>query len=411
METQTFTDDGQAGREARGQALATLGQIRQVGQKWVVPSQTGSGRYIVDLADETCTCEDFRLRGVKCKHQHATEWFIIRQDNPDGTVTETVVARRTYRQDWPAYNLAQTTEREHVEKLLRALCDGIVQPPRKNGRPRLPLGDLVYSAILKVYGGMSGRRSQTDVRRCRDAGLVGKAPSYNSIFRAFENPELTPILTTLVEESALPLRDLEWQFAQDSTGFSTSTYERYFDVKHGGFKQRHPFVKLHAMIGTNTNVVTSARVSDSGDAPLLPPLLDATVKAGWNVAEVSADKGYLSKANVEAIAAVGAVPYIPFKENSTGNGPALWRQLFAFFMLKRPEFLAHYHRRSNNETSFHMIKAKFSPSVRSKLPVARTNEVLAKVICHNLCCLVSAIYESGLTPEFWRTTPAGAVLQ
>ena len=47
-----------------------------------------------------------------------------------------------------------------------------------------------------------------------------------------------------------------------------------------------------------------------------------------------------------------------------------------------------------------MIKTKFGDSLRSKSDVAMKNETLAKVLCHNICCLVSAIYELGIEPEF-----------
>jgi hypothetical protein len=30
------------------------------------------------------------------------------------------------------------------------------------------------------------------------------------------------------------------------------------------------------------------------------------------------------------------------------------------------------------------------------------NEVLCKVLCHNICCLLHAIYELGITPTFPR---------
>jgi transposase len=393
-------------REERGRQIARGGKIKRLGKRYAVPSQNSSesAGYLVDLTKAHCTCPDHETRRVKCKHQHAVEFTILwsQTQDADGNVTEMVaIQRKTYAQNWPAYNAAQVNEQEHVERLLRALCDGIVEPARGKGRPRLPLGDLVYSAVLKVYGTMSGRRAQSDLRNCQAKGHVAAAPSYNSIFRAFESPTLTPILKALIEEAASPLRSVERQFAQDSTGFSTTTYERWFDQKHGKLCSQRPFVKLHAFIGTHTNVVTSAEVTDSGDCPMLPAMLDATVKAGFNVEEVSADKAYLSKVNVAAIRAVGATPYIPFKENSTGKGPELWREMFAFYMLRRPEFLEHYHRRSNVETTFSMIKMKFGAGVRSKLPVAQENEVLAKVLCHNLCCLVGSIYETGLKPAFW----------
>ena len=47
-----------------------------------------------------------------------------------------------------------------------------------------------------------------------------------------------------------------------------------------------------------------------------------------------------------------------------------------------------------------MIKAKFRDHVRSKTDVAMKNEALCKVLCHNIGCLISAIYELGITPTF-----------
>jgi hypothetical protein len=48
-----------------------------------------------------------------------------------------------------------------------------------------------------------------------------------------------------------------------------------------------------------------------------------------------------------------------------------------------------------------MIKAKFGDSVRSKTDTAMKNEVLAKIVAHNICCLISAIHELGLDLVFW----------
>lgn len=136
------------------------------------------------------------------------------------------------------------------------------------------------------------------------------------------------------------------------------------------------------------------------DSPQLPALVGTTARR-FALTEVSADKGYTSKRNLEAVAAVGAVPYIPFKSNTTGEGPDLWHKLWHFYQFNRREFLEHYHKRSNVETAFSMIKGKFGASVWSKKPVAQVNEILCKVICHNLCVLVQSIYELGIEPTFW----------
>jgi len=34
------------------------------------------------------------------------------------------------------------------------------------------------------------------------------------------------------------------------------------------------------------------------------------------------------------------------------------------------------------------------------------NEVLAKFVCHNICCVIAAIYERGIDPVFWGWTVA-----
>ena len=47
-----------------------------------------------------------------------------------------------------------------------------------------------------------------------------------------------------------------------------------------------------------------------------------------------------------------------------------------------------------------MMKRKFGDYVRSKTDVAMKNEVLCKFLAHNICCLISAIYELGLQPVF-----------
>ncbi len=51
-----------------------------------------------------------------------------------------------------------------------------------------------------------------------------------------------------------------------------------------------------------------------------------------------------------------------------------------------------------------MIKRKFGDSVRSKGDLAMKNEVLAKVLCHNLCCLIQSMEEFGIDPQFACTT-------
>lgn len=398
-------EDAQVVRRDRGLRIASAKRIKAVGTVWIVPSASHSGSYVVagDSAP-TCTCPDFELRREACKHVFAVE-FVRHRITANGIpVTEHL--KVTYSQDWPAYNAAQTTEKDTVQVLLKDLCDGIITAPHPGRGPKpIPLCDAVYGMTMKVYTGMSGRRATSDIRACAQAGHMTRVPHYNSLFNYFEKPEVTPVLTALVQDSAAPLAAIESQFAADATGFATSVYKRWYDAKYGKEMKEATWVKAHIMTGTLTNVVTAITVTDgtSHDSPELPTLL-ADTSRHFKMAEVSADKGYLAHHNVAEIVKYGATPYIPFKSNSQGAGALAWSRMYGLFTYKKPEFAAHYHRRSNVESTFSAIKRKFGGSVRSKMFVAQQNEVLAKALCHNLSVLGHAIHELGIEPTFGQRT-------
>ena len=53
------------------------------------------------------------------------------------------------------------------------------------------------------------------------------------------------------------------------------------------------------------------------------------------------------------------------------------------------------------ESTFSAITRKFGDSVRSKTDTAMVNEVLAKIVCHNLTCLIQEWYTLGIDPTDW----------
>jgi len=161
--------------------------------------------------------------------------------------------------------------------------------------------------------------------------LLGKAPHYNSAFRYLENPALTPLLKTLIEESTSPLKAVETDFAVDSSGFSTSALVHWYDERFGRQRHERRWVKVHLMCGVHTHVVASVEVTptDSADAPQFAGLI-ATTARRFPVHEVSADKAYLSLDNLQLVANLGGVAYIPFKQRTTGLRPdfdALWNRM------------------------------------------------------------------------------------
>ncbi len=395
-------------RKLKGRQLSKSNRIQKTNGVWVVPSQTGIGVYIVKELKTTphCTCPDFEARNCKCKHIYAVEFIIERKKNKDGSTTITskmvLSERKTYSQDWSNYNKAQTNEKEYFGVLLKNLCSGIEHTPQKGaGRPKLPISDVLFSSVMKVYTTFSGRRAKSDLRDCVQKDLISTDMHYNTIFKYLEKPEITPILKSLIEQSALPLQSVENNFSIDASGFSTTNYERWYDQKWGKLFSQKKWLKAHITIGNKTNIITSVEITDSytHDSTQFMELVNDTNK-NFNVKEIMADKAYLKKTDIEQIVNMGINPFIPFKSNTTGVGSEIWQKLFHFYNYNRPEFLKHYHERSNVETTFSMIKGKFGMGLRSKTDTAQKNELLCKILAHNICCLVSSIFELGIEVDF-----------
>jgi transposase len=75
-------------------------------------------------------------------------------------------------------------------------------------------------------------------------------------------------------------------------------------------------------------------------------------------------------------------------------------------MMHREELLKVYHKRSNAESTFSVIKRVFGDSVRSETQRAQINEVLLKVLAHNIRCLIHAMTELGISPSLWELADA-----
>lgn len=400
-------------REQRGLAIAALCKLNGKNGVWAVPSQSGSGKYEV-IHDGTmpprCTCPDFETRACKCKHIYAVEYTIQREVNKDGsttlTETMTVTKKVTYKQDWPAYNMAQATEKKRLQVLLADLLRNVQEPERptnKRGRKPHLLKDAIFAAALKVYCGLSARRFSCDLLDAHEAGYTTVPIPGAKVTKFFEDPRLTPILHQLIAKSAAPLKVVETDFAVDSTGFSTSRFEKWFDFKYGTTRQQAVWVKVHAAVGVKTNVITAVRIldKDSGDSPQFKPLVQKTAET-FTVREVSADKAYGSNENFGAVDELGGTAFIAFKANATGACGGLFEKMFGYFQFQREEFLAHYHKRSNVESTFSAVKRKFGDSVMSRTDTAMVNETLCKLLCHNLTCLIQEQETLGIVPIFWK---------
>lgn len=391
-------------REQRGKLIAQKYRIRRTDKGYEVPNQFNKGKYLVKVRydKKECNCPDYELRKCKCKHIFAVEYTLKEEIDKEGNTVITQTVKKTYPQNWKSYNISQQTEKEKLMELLADITSRIRQPAYTFGRPKGNLGDNIFAMVFKTYSTFSGRRFATDMKWALEKGFIENRVPYNTMFDYFKKPELTPILAKMVILTSLPLRTAETKFNIDSTGFGTSNFQRWYSFKHGKEICSRRWVKCHFVNGSKSNIITSVKITTENDAdcPQLKEMAKDTAKY-FNMEELSGDKAYLSKDNFELVNSLGGTFYVPFKSNSKGSGNGMiWKKMYHFFMLNNEEYLQHYHARSNAESTVHMIKSKFGDRVRSKLWTAQVNEVLCKIIAHNICCVIMEMNELGSESNF-----------
>ena len=402
-------------REEKGLRIAALLQVKRKGKVWIVPSQSGNQDYKVEIGPESfsCTCPDFQSHQKKCKHVYAVEFVQQREQGVqlthDRQITEIAgKAKVTYGQNWPVYNKVQKEEKHLFQALLHDLTSSIQSPPQLRGKPRMPLSDILSACALRVYSTLSGRRAMGDLKDAYDKGHLSKLPSYNVVFKYFESDKLTPYLIHLIVQAARPLETVETHFSPDSSGFGTQNYFSWFNARYGHKQDNHDWVKAHVFVGKLTHVITAVEISDrhANDGPFFDPLIKETAER-FTIKEVSADKAYSSRHNLRLVVNLKGMPYIAFKDNAVESGVCeVWDRIYHYYALHKEEFMERYHQRSNVETTFWMVKSKFNDEMRSKLPVAQINELLSKVLCHNVCCVIQSIHELGIEADFSKKPSA-----
>lgn len=317
--------------------------------------------------------------------------------------------------DWRAYNAYQQAEGALFPQLAWDLLQCVPEPPYKgNGRPSLPLRDVLLYGLTQQFRHNGARRHKSDGNRLQEDGLTTQNPHCQAATRIFTDPNLIPTLQKVVTLAALPVAVLEDSATIDSTGLACARYGTYRETLYGPRRAHREWVKLHALMGLRSKVIIAARVTPGNvhDTTQLPALLK-DAQPYFHLQRILADKAYSSKKNIYTITAMGATPYIPFrsgKNTPAGNTGAAsyrggihakaWRRSWHYFNLYRDEFNEMYRFRGNAETGNSAFKGVLNEHIRARKPAARVNEALCRVIAHNIRQLVRVMHEYGVPPDF-----------
>ncbi|MBU2633891.1 MAG: transposase [Nanoarchaeota archaeon] len=320
--------------------------------------------------------------------------------------------RKTYKQPWHEYNLSKTQEKLFFLNFLHEAVESLDIEDNYIGKGRYPhlIQDMIKCMCIKVYNKSASRNIISDLKLLQGFGHIFKVPHFNIISKYMSSKDTTKYLQDLITITSEPLKEIDTIASADATGFSTFNKRDWIDVRMSQ-RLKKDFKKLHILTGVKSNTVISAKVTEGtcADSNYLPYLLEKSIY--FDLKEVSADKGYLSIKNCEAIAKIGATPFIMPKKNTQGatakKGSA-WYKMIRFWKNNESLFRRHYHKRSNVESTFAMIKRNYLPYVRSKSYTGQVNEVLIKIICHNLAVLIMSIFEYGINVDKFRLLNSNA---
>jgi len=158
-------------------------------------------------------------------------------------------------------------------------------------------------------------------------------------------------------------------------------------------------VKLHAAIEMNWRAIVSFHFTRTyvHEVNYLEPLLESL----WDIGNVLADSGYLSRENCRVIYRKGGTPYIRPKKNTTGKSwqgkrHVYWdpfTEMIEQYQKNPNEWMKVYHQRSNIEAVFSALKRKLGGYVSSIKRNIQHVEIALKIIVYNLMILARKIVE------------------
>lgn len=369
---------------------------------YLVKSQSKRGWYQVAWCGDKwcCECNDYIKRQKPCKHILVLQLYFSRFVSIEGKKIEP--PRKKYPRNWSKYNQAQKNERQYLEKFLGDLVKTVKEPERSRGRPSLKVSDALFCCILKVYNKIASRKTGDLIKKAYEANYISHNANHNCISKTLLNPEITPVLQDLVLRSASPLRDVETDFAVDSSGFRCSSFGAYNGERYIQNKT-HNWIKVHVSIGVITNIIAGAVITSEhkGDSPQFYELFRQT-RQNFKPNEIYGDAAYCTQSIYDNIDDKGAMGFLLFRRNITGSTirSEAMKKALKTYQNQPNMFLRRYHRRENVETTFNSLKTMLGEAIKSKKFTSQKNEMLCKIIAYNITRLIHAKFELEIPIEF-----------
>jgi transposase len=309
--------------------------------------------------------------------------------------------------DWSAINESMENEGRLFRQLLADLVT-YIEPPDNSGKGRngIDFRDMLFSICLKEYLGKSYRSINDELEMAKRDGYISEVCCFSTYSNYKKKEEVQEAFQELITLAGTPLEGVEDIYAVDATGFSDTRFGKwqdykYDDPRHGD--EHRLWKKLHICVGTKTNIVTAATVTKGTkhDSTQFDDLLEITDRY-YTGDSVVADKAYMARDNYDKARELDMKAHIPFQDNATkkARGSFEWSRMYHMFHNKKGRFKNTYHKRSNVETTMNSIKQRFGKNLSCRDKKSLETELLAKVLCYNICTVIRAMYKLDVSPTY-----------
>jgi transposase len=324
--------------------------------------------------------------------------------------------------DWSKYDTAQINEINDMLESIRDSVDQAVwelniearykEEKTKPGQPMVFPGDLAKALLLQQYFQVANRVAQGLVMLFKEKLRITDTFSYKSIERAYANRFVQDILHHLFIATQKPVIGKEHCFSTDGTGAPTSMKYNYETEKHrrkqNEERKLDTFEQLILTVGSQYQLITDFIMTSNPHANESPFLKEAVQRVSSSYEDIdvwTADAGYISRENTEAISLIGALPRIYPKKNDTfkAKGSSAWKQMHYDLIRDPQQWLRDYHQRSISETVNSVYVRMFPKPLGRDIRVRRFYEAFTRVCVYNLKRLVYLRYLEDIIAD-WDST-------
>ena len=304
--------------------------------------------------------------------------------------------------NWSLYDQAQISEVNEMLIYFANIVDEAVdvldleerhqKELLKPGKPSIFAGDLAKSILIQQYFHTPNRVTEGLVELFKEKIRIRSSFSYKSIERAYENRFVQEILSWIFFATQQPFTELETRFSTDGTGIGVSIkynyeYEKYGNT--GSEKKMDQFEQAIITIGSTYQIITDFIITDNphaGESPYLRQSVENVSCIYQNIELWSADAGFNSRDNANAIASVGGKARIYPKKNDSflAKGSQEWKNNHNDFIDDPQSWLRDYHERSLSESVNSAFLRMYPRPLARKLRNRRWVEAYTRACGYNV---------------------------